>query len=415
MQSISVEQLREAELTNEEIIELTAYLCSGETAEPFSEQLLLLDEKYDMTLEMRPLAVEVFSLREQFKPRALRNLFVARKDQGYDSLIVPLIVGYQSDPSAAVYARTLSQIFGVEPQEELLRELLLFIRESEMDGPGVLALERHFTAELEKVAEYAPVPSYVKEFSIDKTTLPMLVAKPITKELPNDLIADYFLTQIDSVANYEAESAESMKQAIVERLEKMSQAKRDEFIGYFQVDPEEITAIRKNEELFRIYGPVNPFPDTDFSDLKNDDGSSDLGVVYGGARMFLDTSLEWDYEGDEPVMDWFLGYCLQCSKRIRHFYHALRIPNVTGGWRGCYCSFDCVKEFLELDSASDPDTYDVYTIRINLMRVVMEDLERIGIAIQRDEAPVQEEGVNQDRVDQLARGLEMFAPPPPRV
>ena len=49
------------------------------------------------------------------------------------------------------------------------------------------------------------------------------------------------------------------------------------------------------------------------------------------------------YQNDGNIT-WFHGKCDSCGKFIMDISHALRFPNHHGGWKGCYCSFECMKK-----------------------------------------------------------------------
>lgn len=49
----------------------------------------------------------------------------------------------------------------------------------------------------------------------------------------------------------------------------------------------------------------------------------------------------YTYSGE---ITWFTGRCDSCRKYIMDISHALRFPNHHGGWKGCYCSFECLKD-----------------------------------------------------------------------
>lgn len=419
--SIQLDLLQAAQLKNEEIIELVALICQAEAIEPYGEHLRILRDKYDMTLEVRTLELEVLLLRDRFRPRNLRNLYAGLADQGYHSLIIPMITAYQQDPNAALYAQTLEEVFAIDLDEGFIRELLRYMENSDMDGPGIRALQRYFRSKLERVSEYAPMPTYIHDYDIEIRNLPHLEKRDVDPELPDELIADYLMTQLDNYLVVEEESPGSAKQALIERLGQMNDIERRSFVNLFQVDQEEVVRIRANRDIFRVYGPVNPYSDTDFSILTTDDGEPDVNVIFGGARMFTDNSLEYDYENDLPVEDWFRGYCLQCSKRIRAYHHAIREPILQGGWRGCYCSFDCVHEFIKLDTEEDETLYNIYVLRVNLLRVVDQDMAEIGIADRDYEQPEEEDGelgqpiVDQDAVDALAQNMPQVHIPPPFI
>lgn len=424
LSNIQLDRLRSAQLKNEEIIELISFICQAEAIEPFREHLQILRDKYDMTLEVRSLETEVISMRDRFRPHNLRNLYVGLGDQGYHSLILSLMVDYQQDKNAALYAQILEEVFAIELDEQFIRQTLEYLKNSEMDGPGIVAIERYFRDKLDRVSEYAPIPYYIHDYGIIVRDLPRLKKNEISPDLPNELIADYLLTQIDNYLVVEEEEAGGAKQALIDRLDQMSPQERKAFVDLFQVDEEEIARVRADRDVFRVYGPVNPFPDTDFSILVTDEGKPDVNVIYGGARMFTDMSIEWDYENDLPVDDWFRGYCLQCSRRIRNYHHAIREPLLMGGWRGCYCSFDCVYEFIKLDTENDPDLYNIYTLRVNLLRVVDQDMAEFGIQDRDYDEPEEDDEigngldhpiVDQDAVDSLALAIPRVEIPQPYI
>jgi hypothetical protein len=88
--------------------------------------------------------------------------------------------------------------------------------------------------------------------------------------------------------------------------------------------------------LFREFGPVNSSYSTSPQDKNH------ICEKYGGCRMFLCTEFEEDEE--EIASSWFLDECEVCNNNIHCKSHALRMPLLHGGWKGCYCSFKCLKE-----------------------------------------------------------------------
>jgi hypothetical protein len=44
---------------------------------------------------------------------------------------------------------------------------------------------------------------------------------------------------------------------------------------------------------------------------------------------------------------WFTGSCDECGRRIQSKQCAIREPREGGGWRGCFCSFECLKKVDE--------------------------------------------------------------------
>lgn len=96
----------------------------------------------------------------------------------------------------------------------------------------------------------------------------------------------------------------------------------------------------------RVFGPLNKRPVECIS-----------GVINGGCRMLTCQCREFDQdddeEPDEPMSPevWFTGTCDSCDLRIRDISHALRYPVVSGGWVGCFCSVECLKESRPRDAS----------------------------------------------------------------
>lgn len=72
---------------------------------------------------------------------------------------------------------------------------------------------------------------------------------------------------------------------------------------------------------------------------------------YGGCRMLTCTEYESiSIEGNNVdimdqhdfIADWFRESCDKCSRRIAKRCYAIREPLLHGGWRGCYCSLECL-------------------------------------------------------------------------
>lgn len=419
---IQLRLLREAPLKNEEIIELIAFLCNAESIDLYIEHIITLRDRYDLTVDIRPIEYEVLSLRDKFPPPVLRNFYRAIGDIGYHGMVPQIITLYQQDVSASIYIQNIETVFGIQPDEEYIRTTIHFLDNSDLDGPGINSIRRFYQNKLDRIAEYAPIPKYIRDFDIQVNTLPRLQEKDVTSDMPTELIAEYLLGQMDNYDLYVDETDDvTAKDVLIDKINAMSESEREAFVVLFKVDPEEIKRIQNDRDVFRVYGPVNPYLDTDFSNLRNDEGELDVNLIFGGARMFTDMALEYEPETSVPLDDWFTGYCLQCSKRIRAYHYAVREPIIQGGWRGCYCSWDCIREFVRLDTEQDPDTYNMYVIQMALIKEMEDNINEIGIE-DRDyeELNLDEEGrgidgqaVNQDNVDDIISKLP--APPPSNI
>ena len=111
----------------------------------------------------------------------------------------------------------------------------------------------------------------------------------------------------------------------------------------------------KDRLLFWTFGPSNP--------LLNQNLNLDTpSARYGGGRMFLFELFDYDEENDY-IVDWFTGSCRQCLLRIRNRWDALRKPGSMGGWKYCYCSFDCMRKDHE-ETELQEDRIDILTSKL---------------------------------------------------
>lgn len=127
-----------------------------------------------------------------------------------------------------------------------------------------------------------------------------------------------------------------MKQLVEESGKLNVQGDMEKMINMFSASISDIidkdTSYNKS---FRVWGPENRFSERDC--VANPEGK-------GPCRMLqcLCRDAEED-EGDIPI-DWFSGKCDSCNRIIQDLSHSVRYPAKEGGWKGCYCSFQCISE-----------------------------------------------------------------------
>jgi hypothetical protein len=91
----------------------------------------------------------------------------------------------------------------------------------------------------------------------------------------------------------------------------------------------------------RIFGPLNRIMDRDC--ISNPYAVGPCRMLECICREFDDVS----YEGEKieaSYSTWFTGQCKVCARSIRDLSHAVRLPVDEGGWSGCYCSIDCIRD-----------------------------------------------------------------------
>jgi len=110
---------------------------------------------------------------------------------------------------------------------------------------------------------------------------------------------------------------------------------------------------------FRVWGPENRF--TDRECIGNPD-------TKGGCRMLLCTCHEEEYKRGHEA--WFTNECDECKNVIGDISYAVRYPIRNGGWRGCYCGFQCMIDSPPVETETQDDS--------RLMGVV-DKIKEIGI------------------------------------
>lgn len=101
---------------------------------------------------------------------------------------------------------------------------------------------------------------------------------------------------------------------------------KDEYVRFSEIE----------SLLFKYYGPLNTSKNPLHDNCK----------LYGGCRMLLCNEYATFNEDDDIEVfedDWFTGYCEVCNAKIKKRCHSIRFAREQGGWSGCYCSTNCVK------------------------------------------------------------------------
>lgn len=487
--------------TNDKIIDQLAIWCSESNFSSVKQQAKQLLSKYNYDIETVPLEILVLSLRTQFRQDALVNFYSLFPGSNFYSLYRDVIHYYQSTVSAPIYFEMLRVIFNVSMTSDFIRNTIEFIHlpiplskrdetvvektivddmneirtvidEDEksqvqnkndlMSGPGINAMLAYLTNKLDESSDFSERPPYIREFDIDIEKLPSLKPKAINSYMSPEEMADAlidftnllpeeFAIEINNIVRenyasedeYETAKREFMKSSLVAKLRKFTFNQLSEIANKFQVSPQEIEKIQDDIDLYRVFGPVNAYIDTDYTELviTDSDGEEipDEDKIYGGARMFLDTRMEYDENDEIKLDDWFTGSCFQCHDRIQHKHYAVRRPLLKGGWIGCFCSWDCVRNFTEDnflyengsgESDSDEDNEEenddneeedgkLKKMNSNLRNLLQTEIKfidnfevqmnRVGIADREDSSEEREEEefhVDPHEVAELARNLD---------
>ena len=104
--------------------------------------------------------------------------------------------------------------------------------------------------------------------------------------------------------------------------------------------------------IFMEHGPVNTIYSDSVPSFQYE------CTKYGGCRMLLCTEFEQQYPDSDEIdimtdfdlikpQHWFTGTCQACTRYIKHEHYAIRKPLQHGGWRGCFCSFECLETSID--------------------------------------------------------------------
>lgn len=211
-----------------------------------------------------------------------------------------------------------------------------------------LRSEEFFVAKMDETADFAPRPPWMisGELVSQQTLindLPPIVIPPSHLSLEEGVT---LLTSRLSDYGVDPEDFDRAQDVVRAQLAMATGAERRILLEPF-VAQEKLASIADDVPHFQVLGPVNARVGVNL--LDNHKCSK-----YGGCRMLLcdcfDTSNPYAFEEDLDDLDadrgWFTGVCDECHLRIQHPWLAVRRPLENGGWKGTYCSIECVKNGL---------------------------------------------------------------------
>ncbi len=251
---------------------------------------------------------------------------------------------------------------------------------------------------IRKISEYAPIPKWVKNFEKgDRLPYESEITIP---EYPEPKIK---VPSIDKMVKLLTEGLKNQGISIEQEDQiKNELGKRLAIATYMEkiillqpvIDLNSKEDLQNDIELFRKLGPANPLIGASLEEMK-----------YGGARMFISTLFDGDFDDDDidglyDNEDWFEGFCWQCDKRILRRWHAIRMPLAHGGWKGVFCSVKCVRY-----SIAEYNGPDIFSQR--LVSAFEEQLKAIGI---QDRLPDEEKKL-EEKMEKISLSNIVEIPP----
>lgn len=254
------------------------------------------------------------------------------------------LINMGDDVSALKIAVTLSTIFPTLSHEDWRQLHKLTDDFEEEEYPNQMLRSFFQTKVAETYISFKP-PEWII-FGISERTIPIYPNDiiPTVKDAVDLLLCDLKNNNIDIVndKNKTAEITDVLitQYSISTSIEKISMLSSIKDIPLFD-----------DKIIFQEYGPVNTvYCHTAYADHEHE------CEKYGGCRMLLCNEFEeTNNDGDgidvlaaeDLLLDWFRWSCDECLRKIPKRHYAIREPLNHGGWRGCYCSFECLKLRIE--------------------------------------------------------------------
>ena len=276
---------------------------------------------------------------------------------------------FSSDEISLAFSKA-AQIFKMPDLEQLLKMQEF----SEHRNPVIYS---ELTDIIRKVNNFAPIPDWMitldilpKESSVQPPSKANYnIGIPTNDQIFNLLKVD-IKNEINDLMSCDKETVDKLSEEVISGFNALSlEAKNNQLDEFYGKNVK--LALEDDRQLFLTYGPSAPFVDATLEELD-----------YGGARMFLfnnfDTTDDYDdfeYNDDgtsRNIVEWFVGYCEQCDLKIRRKWHAVRIPIKYGGWKGCFCSFECVRNNIV-------ETYNSDEIMLTLVDIYEQQMQKYGI------------------------------------
>ena len=271
------------------------------------------------------------------------------------------IVEYDSVQDCIVATMNLIKVFG-EPDLNTTASLITRILEKKTYDDNYNAELLNFLWErFERSAPYKDKPSWIIDVEYKQSELYEnsmisinMFIELFNEELSEDLkrSEEYKMDKyIDIILFFQVDAIPGINKILEDKeIYVRNLLKSKENVDIFMkpyINTLALSTLQDDSYLYKVFGPCHPR-----DNRKLEINSTDICEMFGGDRMFLCKDNEFYTELEVPEQterdrnseDWFTGFCMYCHWKIREKHYALRIPLIQGGWYGCYCSFDCIRD-----------------------------------------------------------------------
>jgi GTPase SAR1 family protein len=197
---------------------------------------------------------------------------------------------------------------------------------------------------------FAPIPEWMLDS--DGKTHDELVAE-LDVERPRDWISESIEKDAEYICHISGKDVDldELYDDLIDKFSDMTTEERQQFISKV-IWYNDLMLLADRADIFRVFGFCLPTPGVNNLNIR----SRDPCDLWGGCRSMLCWHHEnYDTEtGDKICLDpieenrlndlwWFTGKCDECRLKILKECYAVRMPIESGGFVGCYCSFDCIR------------------------------------------------------------------------
>jgi hypothetical protein len=269
-------------------------------------------------------------------PEILNKLFIVKNKNKYGLVASYILKMFD-------YELSLPEI------EKLMAEGQRYLYDNDIDVEDAMSFLQNLRGE----KDYAPIPPWVNIQDGENLSLLDNAIHGSVEEMSQDQLLEIIergqeiFHQLDQKDNIQGKDVSlNLSDALKSALSSYSDFE----------DPDGVLATR-------LFGPVNRFMD------RNCISKPGPCHMLECICLVKEDGFMEDEIIDKKYNNWFIGKCQVCLKKIANLSHALRIPEEDGGWRGCYCCIECIKEDVLIQN-------EKFNLRVNLM---LNALQETGI------------------------------------
>lgn len=276
------------------------------------------------------------------------------------------LINMGDDASALKVAGILATFFpGLKNDDwNLLVKMTDNVEEEEYENQ---MLRAYFQARAAETGQYASRPQWIRDGLLESIIEPT-PELPLVNEAIDLLLGGLKQTGLRLAPESKKEFSNELREVAIAQYAISTISRKIKMLSVVHPVPD-----FDDTTLFQEFGPVNTIYTTSSALIE----PTHVCAKHGGCRMLLCNEFEqMTADGDDidcmaeeaPITDWFRGSCDNCLKKIKQRHYAIRQPLRHGGWRGCYCSVECLVEKCTLGP-----------IEQVLLERVQDQLEEIGI------------------------------------